>query len=130
MRRRAQTGQHLCPSPEAADDVEARSTRRVHMRRFARPVFAVFAILLFMATLASAQDTGTISGTVVDASGQVLPGVTVTLTNERTAAARTLVTNERGEFTFRAVLPDTYTIRIELTGLRTYEQRHNVVNAS
>ncbi len=38
---------------------------------------------------AAAQDTGTLSGTVVDNSSQVVPGATVTLTNEGTGVSRT-----------------------------------------
>src|SRR5215218_2618535 len=78
----------------------------------------------------SAQDTGTVSGTVADASGQVVPGATITLTNEATADARTMTSNERGEFTFRAVPPGSYTVRVELTGFRTIDNRNNIVNAS
>jgi hypothetical protein len=79
---------------------------------------------------AAAQDTGIVTGTVVDASGQVLPGATVTLTNEATQTSRTLTTNERGDFTFRAVQPGTYTVAVELAGFRKFEQRNNVLNAS
>src|SRR5262249_42708072 len=86
--------------------------------------------LLSAAGPAAAQDTGIVTGTVVDASGQVLPGASVALTNEATANVRSIVTNERGEFTFRAVPPGQYTIAVELSGFRKFEQRNNVVNAS
>jgi hypothetical protein len=91
------------------------------------------AALIIVATLprgAHAQDTGIVTGAVVDGTGQVLPGATVTLLNEATASARTLTTNERGEFTFRAVQPGTYTIAAEVQGFRKYERRNNVMNAS
>ncbi|HMF93155.1 MAG TPA: TonB-dependent receptor [Vicinamibacterales bacterium] len=91
---------------------------------------AILIILLPVARDAAAQDTGTLSATVVDASGQVLPGATVTLTNEATGAGRAMMTNERGEFTFRAVQPGAYTVAVELSGFRRYERQHNVVNAS
>jgi len=77
-----------------------------------------------------AQDTGIVTGSVVDTSDQVIPGATVTLVNEATGDARTAVTNERGEFTFRAVQPGTYTVAAELAGFRKYERRNNVLNAS
>ena len=77
---------------------------------------AVLAALLMIATPAPAasavtmaprpavaQNTGTISGTVIDNTSQVVPGATVTLTNESTASARTTVSGERGDFAFRAV---------------------------
>ena len=99
-------------------------------RRLSRVLGLAFIMLLPTAPNAAAQDTGTVSATVVDASGEVLPGATVTLTNEATAAGRTMVSNERGEFTFRAVQPGTYTVAVELSGFRRYERQHNVVNAS
>jgi hypothetical protein len=94
-------------------------------------LFAAALLLTFAAALpVSAQDTGTLSGTVVDTSGQVVPGATVTLANEATADVRTTATGDRGAFTFRAVPPGSYTVRVELQGFRTLEQQRNVVNAS
>src|SRR5262249_45465254 len=87
-------------------------------------------LIMLPAARAAAQDTGIVTGTVVDASGQVLPGATVALTNEATTDARTLTSNERGEFTFRAVPPGRYTVTVELSGFRKFDQRNNVVNAS
>ena len=101
--------------------------------RAAHPMRRIAAALLFTflgALPAGAQDTGTLSGTVVDTSGQVVPGATVTLANEATTDVRTAASNERGAFTFRAVPPGSYTVRIELQGFRTLEQKRNVVNAS
>src|SRR5258708_39092534 len=85
---------------------------------------------LFMAAPTAAQDTGVVAGTVVDSTAQVVPGATVTLANENTGDVRTLVSNERGEFSFRAVTPGSYTVKVELAGFRTIEQRNNVLNAS
>ena len=100
------------------------------MRRF-RLRLALGALLIMLpAVPAAAQDTGIVTGTVADASGQILPGASVALTNEATRDARTTVTNERGDFTFRAVPPGIYTVTVELSGFRKFEQRSNVVNAS
>jgi Carboxypeptidase regulatory-like domain/TonB-dependent Receptor Plug Domain len=87
-------------------------------------------VALLAALPAAAQDTGVVAGTVVDPSGQVVPGATVTLTNENTGDVRTLVSNERGEFSFRAVTPGSYSVKVELAGFRTIEQRNNVLSAS
>ncbi len=86
--------------------------------------------LLAAAAPAAAQNTGTISGTVVDNAGQLVPGATVTLTNEATADARTMASDDRGQFAFRAVDPGSYTVKVELTGFRTLERRRTVLNAS
>ncbi len=95
-----------------------------------RTIGVVLLAALVAASPVAAQDTGTVSGTVVDTSGQVVPGATVTLTHERTTTARTATTGTRGEFAFRAVPPGTYTVKIELLGFRTLETRSNVLNAN
>src|SRR3954464_8366323 len=89
----------------------------------------VVALLLAVAP-AAAQNTGIISGTIVDNTGQVVPGATLTLVNEATSDSRTLVSGSRGEFAFRAVEPGSYTVRVELTGFRTMQLKSNVLNAS
>jgi hypothetical protein len=66
----------------------------------------------------------------VDNSNQVVPGATVTLVNEATVDARTTVSGPQGTFTFQAVAPGSYTVKIELTGFRSHEQKQNIVNAS
>jgi len=76
------------------------------------------------------QDTGVVAGTVVDSTNQVVPVPLRRLTNENTGDVRTLVSNERGEFSFRAVTPGSYSVRWSSPGFRTIEQRTNVLNAS
>ena len=70
-----------------------------------------------LAALIGAQSgRGQLAGTVKDASGAALPGVTITLSGTE---RRTAVTNDRGEFTFTNLLPGTYEIRAELPGFTT-----------
>jgi hypothetical protein len=59
---------------------------------------------------------------VSDSSG-VIPGVTVTLTNEGTNISRTTVTNEAGEYPFLAVPPGVYSIKMTLNGYKTFERK-------
>ncbi len=66
--------------------------------------------------------TGGLRGAVRD-SGGVVPGVTVTLLNEGNGATRDAVSNEQGQYNFAAVPPGTYTVKAELTGFKTYEQK-------
>src|SRR3990170_2362644 len=80
-------------------------------------------LLTTLALPASAQTpSGEISGTVVDSSGSVLPGVRVTLTNVATNAIRLTQSNESGVYVFPAVPPGTYTLKVELEGFATSEQ--------
>jgi len=53
-----------------------------------------------------------------------------TLTNEATGEIRPTTSGGRGVFSFRAVPPGSYTVKIALQGFRTPEQKKNVVNAS
>jgi outer membrane receptor protein involved in Fe transport len=85
-------------------------------------VFRIVARLLLLALLvapgkALAQTSmGAVSGTVKDSTGAVVPGATVTLTNQETNIRGERVTNESGYFTFVNVRPGTYTLTVELTG--------------
>ena len=99
-------------------------------QRRARRVILSGLFCLLAAATSAAQDSGVVSGTIVDQSGQVLPGATVTLVNEATNDARTLVSDERGDFAFRGVQPGAYTVVVELAAFRRFEQRQNIVNAS
>jgi hypothetical protein len=90
---------------------------------------------LFMATLgvgqAGAQEANaTITGSVADEQGQVLPGATVTLTNEATKLSRTTTTDSRGDFRFPTLTAGIYTVKVELQGFKASERRSNVLNAS
>src|SRR4026209_145317 len=100
------------------------------MRRFGLRLALGALLIMLPAARAAAQDTGIVTGTVVDASGQVLPGATVALTNEATTDVRTATSTERGDFTFRAVPPGRYSVTVELSGFRKFDQRNSVVNAS
>src|SRR4051794_5844456 len=78
-------------------------------------------LLVGVATLASGQGfQGGLRGSVKDANG-VVPGVEVTLTNEATNFKRSVVTNERGEYSFASVDPGTYTVRAALAGFKTVD---------
>ena len=70
------------------------------------------------------------SGTVVDAQDQVVPGADVVITNEQNQEQRRTVTNASGTFAFQALQPGPYTIRAELAGFRPIESRNNQVLAN
>src|SRR5262245_38901552 len=60
--------------------------------------------------------TGSINGKVSDATGGVLPGVTVTIASTNMQGTRTAVTDEGGDYRFPAVPPGDYKITYELGG--------------
>jgi hypothetical protein len=92
------------------------------------------AVLLFSlgATLpAAAQGVGAIGGTITDASGAVLPGVAVTLSNPRGSIGGNQegVSDARGAFQFIRLVPGVYTVKADLAGFRSAVQENVVVNA-
>src|SRR5262245_46140035 len=60
----------------------------------------------------------TVSGTVADASGAVLPGVSVTAANNATGVVTSVVSNEAGAYNIASLLPGTYTVSAELPGFQ------------
>ncbi len=91
----------------------------------------VLVCLCFLTIAGKAQTTtGTISGTVLDSSGHVIAGATAKLISERTREQRTILTSDEGVFTFAAVQPGVYTVRVENKGFRVFERTGNVLPAA
>jgi hypothetical protein len=87
--------------------------------------FLAFLASLILASPALAQSqaaNGSIEGTVVDASGGVLPGVTVTVTSTDTGSVRTVITNESGLYRAPILPLGTYKVTAELQGFKKFEQ--------
>src|SRR5262245_51949557 len=92
---------------------------------------ALTAALVFGSVPVLAQiTTGTVTGSVKDPSGAVIPGATVVLTSEaRGTKSAPTVTNETGDFVIPNVTPDTYSIEVTLQGFKT-AQRGGIVVSS
>jgi hypothetical protein len=93
------------------------------MRKKLRLRYIGFLAIFFGLTLSAVcQDatTGSISGTISDASGALIKGATVTLINtDRNSVERTLTTSGSGFFTATALPLGTYTVKISDTGFKT-----------
>jgi hypothetical protein len=76
---------------------------------------------LSLAAFAQSSQGG-LRGVVKDAQG-VIPGVTVTLVNESTNISRDTVTNASGEYSFPAVEPATYSVKVSVQGFRSFERK-------
>ena len=81
-------------------------------------VFVAAAILGFALPLAAQSTTGRISGTVTDAQGGVLPGVTVTALHDVTGLTRTAVTDQNGAYVLLTLPIGIYTISAEIGGFQ------------
>jgi hypothetical protein len=76
-----------------------------------------------------AQVTGTITGTVYDSSGAIVPKAKIILRNQTTKDERQALSNESGYFTFAAVGAGDYTVRAESPGFKAWEVKSLTMNA-
>src|SRR5712691_6241593 len=80
----------------------------------------VLLLTLGLAATAAAQgERGVITGTVADAQGGVLPGVTITVRNVDTGFTQNAVTEANGQYRFGAVPLGKYELKAELVGFTT-----------
>jgi hypothetical protein len=76
------------------------------------------AVLLLSGSLAHAQTTAQLTGTVTDNTGGMVPGAQVTLINESTASSRVAETNGQGLYAFPALVPGSYTLKVNAKGFQ------------
>ncbi len=97
--------------------------------RFALLTTALLAVVMVFAgpaTVSGQQITGSLTGTVEDESGAVIPGAEVVLVNDASGTSLRTQTNEQGYFTVAGVFAGTYTIRVTAEGFSVLE-RTNIV---
>jgi hypothetical protein len=92
----------------------------------------VFSLALFLAKPALSQNSnsGEIRGTVTDASGAIVPGVTVTVTNTDTGVSGDYVTNGEGLYDTSSILPGTYTLTFSKVGFERLVKRSIVLQVA
>lgn len=96
--------------------------RRLFVSAF-KPLAMTLALVLVVLTLQSmlfAQQTGQITGTVLDATGAAIPNAKVVLTDEATKATRQTTSNGVGFFSFSAVMPANYDLKVEAKGFKNW----------
>ena len=100
-------------------------------RRSVWRLLPVTLCLLFSFITAIAQSsTATLSGTVSDQNGAVIPGATVAVINIAQGFQRTAVTNTEGLFVVPLLPPGTYTVKAEQKGFNPTEVRDVVLNVN
>src|SRR5262249_53981487 len=93
----------------------------------------LLASILTVTSLALAQGGGTaasLSGTVVDTSDALIPGVEIVAQNDATGVKYNAVTAENGTFTIPALPGGTYTVTVSLVGFKTVSLTGITVNAA
>src|SRR5919199_3733038 len=90
---------------------------RSTLMRSPRPLALAFLGVLLCSALALGQGTsGTLSGTVTDSQGAVVPGAGVTVMNTETGQQRQAQSNEAGNYRVVGLPPGSYEVRVERQG--------------
>jgi len=93
--------------------------------------FAIMILLLAVPSSAGAQQfKANVTGTVVDAQGAVVPGVTVTVTNTDTNVSVESVTDTNGIFSIKDVVPGKYKVTAGLSGFKTFVREGIVLHTA
>jgi hypothetical protein len=88
---------------------------------------AAFVLLLLNSSTGSAQTTGRIVGRIVDDTGALIPGVSVTVQSPSLQGVNSATTDSEGNYRFLLLPPGTYTVTASLSGFKTVEQPNVVV---
>jgi hypothetical protein len=72
---------------------------------------------------------GSIIGTVTDPSGAAVPGAKITVTSVAKGTTEEATSNESGNYSVTHLIPDTYNLKVEAPGFKTFETKNIIVNA-
>ena len=81
-------------------------------------VAAVLTVLCGFSLLFAQSERGTISGTIRDTTGAVIPGAKITVTNSATGVVINLTSNDVGEYTIPNLQVGSYNVKVEKEGFR------------
>lgn len=84
----------------------------------AKSIAAMFVLAVFSVSAFSQAGTASVTGTVRDNNGAVVPGATVVLSNPSTGFERTTTTGNDGIYRFAAVPPATYQLAVSASGFK------------
>jgi len=89
------------------------------------------AAFLALASLTSHAQAvyGSLYGNVTDNTGAVVPGATVTVTDESKGTSVTVTTNASGEYTVEHLIPDSYDVKVTMNGFKSFEAKGIPVSA-
>ncbi len=90
-----------------------------------RSALALLSMLILAAASTFAQvGTTSLRGTVTDKTGATIVGAKVTLASTKQALTREMSTGPTGDYEFLALPPGTYTLTVEMTNFRKFEQKN------
>ena len=77
-----------------------------------------------------AVTTATLSGSVADTTGAIVPQATVTLDSTEKGITRSVTSNAQGSYSFTQLPPSTYTLTVTVGGFKTYKQTGITLDAA
>ena len=92
-------------------------------------LFVLTVLIAGVASVARAQSTGTLRGTITDPQGGATPGVTVVVRNQATGVERTTVTDASGAYEAASLQPGAYRVEAQLQGFQTQAKEVEVAVA-
>jgi hypothetical protein len=106
------------------------TTSRISRRILVSLVTLLFAVWGVHSVAFAQSDRGSITGKVTDNTGAVLPGATITLTNEATGVSQTATANPSGDYVFQLLNPGSYSLSVTAQGFKTEHRSHIVVDVN
>src|SRR5215471_11186221 len=97
------------------------------MKRYAGAVAARVAAFLLLVAAWPQSYQGGVRGVIQDPGGAVVGGAKVSLVNQATNVARTVLSNAQGEYVFSALEPASYDLQVEAAGFKRFERKDVVV---
>ncbi|MGB6728330.1 MAG: carboxypeptidase regulatory-like domain-containing protein [Terracidiphilus sp.] len=93
---------------------------------------ALAAVVVFLADQGAwpQANRATITGTITDQSGAIVPGAQVTATNAGTNVPASTVSNDVGNYVIPNLFPGTYTLQVKRDGFETFEQPNVILNST
>src|SRR5690348_7421725 len=94
-------------------------SRCLRTRKSFQALGLMLGVLLLSLSAFSQLNLGSMIRTVMDASGAVIVGATVTVTDVERGVSRTLTTDTAGQYSAPSLTPGSYAVRAEFTGFQT-----------
>ncbi len=100
------------------------------MRKGWVPALGIILCFFPVSSVRAQKDAGTITGTVRDATGGVVPGVAITVSHTQTSISFATITGATGTYTVPALRVGEYVVTAELTGFKKEVRRGIVVQVN
>jgi len=99
-----------------------------------KTLFSIICLVIFtfgiITQIVAQSATATLSGTVTDESGAVVPSANVTITDNAKSFERTVITSGEGNFIFTQLPPSSYTVKAVQTGFAETRLPNVILNVN